>query len=201
MHTPRVAVLALQGDFQKHLERLTSLGATSYGARLPEEIASADAIVIPGGESTTIGKLLVRYHLINPILEAHERKIPIYGTCAGMILLAKRIASGTAERGGQTTLEILDITVSRNAFGRQLESFECLVDAPKIASDPKKPLKAMFIRAPIVVEQGPGVEVLARHGDEVVFVRQDNVLASSFHPELTDDSRVHRYFLDMIDER
>jgi pyridoxal 5'-phosphate synthase pdxT subunit len=196
-----VAVLALQGDFQKHIDRLAEIGADSYAARLPEEIASADALIIPGGESTTMGKLLQRYRLVEPIVSAQSAGKPIYGTCAGMIVLANHIADGTSERGGQNTLQLLDITVSRNAFGRQIDSFECELDAPAVIVNGEPPLKAVFIRAPIVVETGPSVQTLATYDGQIVFVRQSNLLASSFHPELTDDDRVHRYFLAMIDEQ
>jgi 5'-phosphate synthase pdxT subunit len=200
MPSPKVAVLGLQGDFQKHIDRLRFLGADAFNARLPEEVESADALVIPGGESTTIGKLLVRFHLVDAIRKAHAAQRPIFGTCAGLILLAKRITSTSSERGGQPTLGLLDITVSRNAFGRQIDSFESTVDAPKLVGPNGSPLTAVFIRAPIVEQAGPDVEVLARHHDQIVFVRQGTVLGASFHPELTDDVRVHGYFLDLVNQ-
>jgi len=198
---PRIAVLALQGDFQKHIDRLNEVGAEAFNARSPEEIASADAIVIPGGESTTIGKLLDRFGLLEPIRNAHIEGKPIFGTCAGLILLAARITDATSERGGQTTLGFLDVTVSRNAFGRQIDSFESVLFAPKLVGSSNKPLSAVFIRAPIVEEVGPDVEILASYDGRIVFVRQGKVLGASFHPELTDDSRVHSYFVDLVRER
>jgi len=192
---PKVAVVALQGDFQKHIDMLTGLGADAYAARLPADIARADGIVLPGGESTTIGKLLARYGTDKAIQEAAARKKPIYGTCAGLILLAREIAAGTGERGGQPTLGILDAVVARNAFGRQVDSFETALDVPALGPDP---LRAVFIRAPYVVEAGPGVETLATYDGKSVFVRQGMVLGSAFHPELTDDDRAHRLFLSLI---
>ncbi len=201
MSNPRIAVLAMQGDFQRHIERLTKLGADAFAARLPADIEAADGLVIPGGESTTIGKLIARYGVDDAILAAHDADKPIYGTCAGMILLAKNIAEGTEENGGQRKLGILDVTVARNAFGRQIDSFETQLDAPLVTGFDGPPLTAVFIRAPIVTRVGPGVDILAKHGDNVVFVRQGSVIGSSFHPELTDDSRVHQYFLSMVAER
>ena len=200
MSKPKIAVLGLQGDFHKHIERLAGLGAHAYAARLPEEISEADGLIIPGGESTTIGKLLVRYNLLDSIRTASDFGKPIYGTCAGLIVLATRISSSTSERGGQPTLGLLDITVSRNAFGRQIDSFESTIDAPIITGVGGKPLSAVFIRAPIVEEVGNNVQVLASYNGNIVFVRQDRILGSSFHPELTDDDRVHQYFLSVVDE-
>jgi 5'-phosphate synthase pdxT subunit len=198
MTKPKVAILGLQGDFQKHVDRLAALGADAYTARLATEIEQADALVLPGGESTTIGKLLVRFQLWKPIKAAAAAGKPIFGTCAGLILLAKDITDGTGERGGQSTLGLLDVTVSRNAFGRQIESFECELDAPLIAGPNEKPLSAVFIRAPIVDRLGETVEVLAKYAGHIVFVRQNNILGASFHPELTDDTRIHAYFLKLV---
>jgi len=192
---PKVAVVAMQGDFQKHIDMLTGLGADAYAARLPADIARADGIVLPGGESTTIGKLLARYGVDEALREAAAQEKPIYGTCAGLILLAREIAAGTGERGGQPTLGILDAVVARNAFGRQVDSFETALDVPALGPDP---LRAVFIRAPYVVEAGPGVETLATYDGKTVFVRQGMVLGSAFHPELTDDDRAHRLFLSLI---
>lgn len=194
----RVAVLALQGGYQRHIERLRELGADAFEARLPAEIAQADAIVIPGGESTTIGKLMVRYGIDDAILDAHAAGKPIYGTCAGMILMANHIEQETTEKGGQPVLGILDVSVARNAYGRQIDSFDATLDAPSLVSAGQPPLDAVFIRAPIVTRVGDGVQVLATHGEETVLVRQGNLLASSFHPELTADHRVHRFFLSTI---
>ena len=192
---PKIAVVALQGDFQKHIEMLTRLGADAYKARLPEEVERADGIILPGGESTTIGKLLARYGLDNAIKQAAAQDKPIYGTCAGLILLAREIAEGTGERGGQPTLGLLDVVVARNAFGRQLDSFETALDVPALGPEP---LPAVFIRAPYVAETGPGVETLATYDGKAVFVRQGKVLGSAFHPELTEDDRVHRLFLSLL---
>lgn len=191
----RVAVLALQGDFEKHIQVLTGLGADAYGARLPDDIKKADAIVLPGGESTTIGKLMQRYGLDAEIKAAATAGKPIYGTCAGLIMLATEIESDTAERGGQPTLGLLDITVARNAFGRQVDSFETDLSVPAIGDDP---VHAVFIRAPIVTRTGTGVDVLATYHDDIVFVQQGNLLGTSFHPELGDDNRIHRYFLSLV---
>lgn len=192
---PKIAVVAMQGDFDKHLQMLTSLGVEAYPARTPAQIAQADGIVLPGGESTTIGKLLARYGLDEAIQTAAEEGKAIFGTCAGLILLAREIAVGTGERGGQPTLGLLDIVVARNAFGRQVDSFEAQLDVPLLGPEP---LHAVFIRAPSVVETGPQVEALATYEDKCVFVRQGNILGSAFHPELTDDDRTHRLFLAQI---
>ncbi len=195
--TPKIAVLALQGDYQKHLEMLKRLGADAFAARLPEDIARADGVILPGGESTTIGKLLVRYGTDAAIHDAHAQGKPIYGTCAGLILLARALAEGTDERGGQPTLGLLDATVARNAFGRQVDSFEADLDVPALGSEP---LRAVFIRAPLVTQTGPTVETLATYDGKSVFVRQGTLLGSAFHPELTGDDRVHRYFLSLVGE-
>jgi len=194
---PRIAVLALQGDFARHVEVLQALGAEAYPARLPQEMDRADGIVLPGGESTTIGKLMTRYGLDEALQKAAQAQTPIYGTCAGMILLARQIAEGTGERGGQPTLGLLNITVARNGFGRQQDSFEASIAVPVLGNDP---VRAVFIRAPYVTETGAGVETLAAHEGKVVFVRQGKILGSAFHPELTPDDRVHRYFLSLVTE-
>ncbi len=191
---PRIAVLALQGDFARHIAVLRDLGADAFPARLPGELEDADGIVLPGGESTTIGKLMARYGLDTALLRAAQAQTPIYGTCAGLILLARQIAEGTGERGGQPTLGLLDITVARNGFGRQLDSFEAAVDMPLLGEEP---VRAVFIRAPYVTQTGPDVEILGTHEGKVVFVRQGTILGSAFHPELTPDDRVHRFFLSM----
>ena len=192
---PKIAVVAMQGDFQKHIEMLTRVGADAYAARTPEDIARADGVVLPGGESTTIGKLLARYGVDAAIKEASRMGKPIYGTCAGLILLARGISEGTGGRGGQPTLGLLDVVVARNAFGRQVDSFETALAVPVLGPDP---LPAVFIRAPYVAETGPSVETLASHEGKAVFVRQGSILGSAFHPELTDDERPHRLFLSLI---
>ena len=191
----RVGVIAMQGDFDAHIKAVRSAGGEAFEVRTPQAVSEADALILPGGESTTIGKLLARYGLDTAIAEAHQKGKPIYGTCAGMILLAKRIAHGE-KQGGQPTLGLMDISVARNAFGRQVDSFEADIDAPEIAGG--ETVRGVFIRAPFVEESGPEVRVLARFNDRVVLVRQGNLLASAFHPELTDDTRLHRYFLSMV---
>ncbi len=185
----------MQGDYGAHLAAVEAAGGEGFPVRTPEEAAQADALILPGGESTTIGKLMARYGLDIAVTEAAGAGKPIYGTCAGMILLARRIAHGE-KRGGQPTLGLMDVGVTRNAWGRQVDSFEADIDAPQVAGG--DPVRGVFIRAPAVEETGPGVEVLARYADKAVLVRQGNLLASAFHPELTGDARVHRFFLDMI---
>jgi 5'-phosphate synthase pdxT subunit len=192
---PKIAVVAMQGDFEKHIQMLNGLGAEAFGARLPQDIDRADGIVLPGGESTAIGKLLARYGLDDALKAAHTQGKPIYGTCAGLILLSRGVTAETGERGGQPTLGLLDVIVARNAFGRQVDSFETPLDVPVLGPEP---LGAVFIRAPYVVEAGPDVEVLARHDGKIVFVRQGTLLGSAFHPELTGDDRVHQLFLSLV---
>ncbi len=194
---PKIAVVAMQGDFEKHLQMLARLGAEAFPARMPADIEKADGIVLPGGESTTIGKLLARYGVDEAIKTAAGQGKAVYGTCAGLILLAREIAPGTGERGGQPTLGLLDITVARNAFGRQVDSFEAALDIPALGPEP---LRAVFIRAPFVVQAGPDVQTLASYEGKSVFVRQGNILGSAFHPELTEDDRAHRLFLSLIGE-
>ncbi len=194
---PKIAVVAVQGDFQKHIDMLQSLGVEAFGARLPAEIERADGIVLPGGESTAIGRLLARYGVDDALKAAHGAGKPIYGTCAGLILLSRAVTADTGERGGQPTLGLLDVAVARNAFGRQVDSFEAALDVPALGPEP---LNAVFIRAPYVVEAGPGVDVLARHDGKIVFVRQGTLLGSAFHPEITGDRRVHELFLAMVRE-
>ena len=196
MPSPTVGVFALQGDVREHLRALTELGATAIGVRRPEELARCDALVIPGGESTTMFKLARTFELFEPIRERIEQGMPTFGTCAGMIMLADRVLGGTSD---QETLGGLDTTVRRNAFGRQVDSFEGELDFDGF--DDK--VHAVFIRAPWVEQVGEGVEVLARvesgpADGRVVAVRQANLLATSFHPEVDADSRIHRYFLDMV---
>ena len=187
----RVGVLALQGDFAEHIQAFAGLDCEAVPVKRPEEVLDCDALVIPGGESTTIGKLCERFGLGEAIIELDRRGAPIWGTCAGMILLAKQI-----EGSDQWRLRLLDITVQRNAFGRQVDSFEANL---LIEGLPDGPVPAVFIRAPFVTAVGEGVEVLATFEDKIVMVRQDNLLATAFHPELTSDRRVQQYFLDMIE--
>ena len=188
----QVGVLALQGSFAEHADALRRAGASPVLVRLPAHLDGIAGLIIPGGESTTIGKLLVNSGLLGPLRAAVTGGMPVYGTCAGMILLARDI-------GGldQPLIGVMDITVKRNAFGRQLDSFEESLSVPSLGSDP---FRGVFIRAPLIERTGAEVAVLARLGDgRVVAARQGGLLATAFHPELTDDGRVHRYFLEMID--
>jgi len=191
---PRIGVVALQGDYAAHLQTIEAAGGEAFPVRSAEDMAGADGLILPGGESTTIGKLMARYGLDTAISEAARQGTPVFGTCAGMILLAKRIARGE-KQGGQPTLALMDIGVARNAFGRQVDSFEADIDAPCVTEDP---VRGVFIRAPYIEESGPDVEVLAHFENKAVLARQGNLLASAFHPELTGDTRVHQYFLRMI---
>ena len=186
---PLVGVLALQGAFREHIAVLRKLGANTRELRQKKDIQGIDALVIPGGESTTIGKLLVDLDMLQPLRNAVSRGLPAYGSCAGLILLCRKI-----EQSDQPRIGLLDATVRRNAFGRQMESFESNLPVDGIGGGP---FPAVFIRAPVISSVGPGVEVLARLGENAVAVRQDNMLATSFHPELTADSRMHSYFLEM----
>jgi 5'-phosphate synthase pdxT subunit len=185
----KVGVLALQGAFIEHEKTLHGLGAEAVQARLPEHLNDLDALIIPGGESTTIGKLATEYGLIEPLREFARNK-PTWGTCAGMIFLAKDIGIDR-----QPILGLMDIKVNRNAFGRQIDSFETDLSIPVIGD---QPFHAVFIRAPIVTEARDNVDVLATLDDgRIVAVRQGHLLATAFHPELTHDDRLHRYFLGM----
>ncbi|PRY50637.1 pyridoxal phosphate synthase yaaE subunit [Geodermatophilus tzadiensis] len=193
----RIGVLALQGDVREHLAVLTALGAEAVPVRRPEELAGVDGLVLPGGESTTMTTLAVRTGLLEPLRDAVRGGLPAYGTCAGLVLLAGRLLDAPP---GQPTLGALDVTVRRNAFGRQAESFESRVE---LAGVPGGPLSAVFIRAPWVEEAGPDVEVLGRvvggaADGRIVAVRQGDVVATSFHPELTGDTRVHALFVDVV---
>ncbi len=191
-----VGVLALQGDFREHVAMLASIGADPVEVRTPEELAAVDALVIPGGESTTIGRLAMLYGLVEPIRERCEAGMPLFGTCAGMIFAATNTVGPY-----QPQLGVLDATVERNAFGRQVDSFEADLDVVGL----DEPMHAVFIRAPWIHKIGGEVEVLASvTGDEgsehPVLVRQGRILASSFHPELTDDARLHQMIVDLIEE-
>lgn len=189
----KIGVLALQGAFIEHAKKLHKLGAEVVEVRLPQDLEGLDGLIIPGGESTTIGKLAVEYGLIEP-LQQFAREKPTWGTCAGMIFLAKDIGIDR-----QPILGVMDIHVNRNAFGRQVDSFE--VDVPiSVLGD--EPLHAVFIRAPVVTKAEPGVDVLACLPDgRIVAVKQGHLLATAFHPELTSDSRLHQYFLDLVGDK
>ncbi|MER5782691.1 pyridoxal 5'-phosphate synthase glutaminase subunit PdxT [Streptomyces mobaraensis] len=190
--TPTIGVLALQGDVREHLVALAAADATARPVRRPEELAEVDGLVIPGGESTTMSKLAVVFGMLEPLRERVRSGMPVYGTCAGMIMLADKILDG---REDQETLGGIDMIVRRNAFGRQNESFEASVEVSGVEGGP---VEGVFIRAPWVESTGADVEVLAVHDGHTVAVRQANVLATSFHPELTGDHRVHGLFVDMV---
>ena len=194
--SPTIGVFALQGDVREHLRALTSIGVAAVGVRRPSELEACDALVIPGGESTTMAKLARTFELFEPLRDRIKLGMPVFGTCAGMIMLADRVEDGTAD---QETLGGLDITVRRNAFGRQVDSFEGDLEVTGVDG----PVHAIFIRAPWVEEVGSGVDVLARveHGPAVgriVAVRQGPLLATSFHPEMGEDLRLHRLFVDLV---
>ncbi|MFF5898772.1 pyridoxal 5'-phosphate synthase glutaminase subunit PdxT [Streptomyces argenteolus] len=190
--TPVIGVLALQGDVREHLIALATADAVARPVRRPEELAEVDGLVIPGGESTTMSKLAVLFGMLEPLRERIAAGMPVYGTCAGMIMLADKILD---PRSGQETLGGIDMIVRRNAFGRQNESFEAAVEVEGV---PGGPVDGVFIRAPWVESVGAAAEVVAVHGGHIVAVRQGNALATSFHPELTGDHRVHALFTDMV---
>lgn len=190
---PDVGILALQGDFGEHASMLESLGARPRLVREETALNEVDGLIIPGGESTTICRLMAAFDLLDP-LRQFARSKPVWGTCAGMIVLARRASDLDLPAIGE-----LDIGVRRNAFGRQLDSFETTLDIPAIGPEP---FPAVFIRAPVVDEVGPDVDVLARLDDRrIVAVQQGTILATAFHPELTGDSRLHRHFLHMLPVR
>jgi 5'-phosphate synthase pdxT subunit len=227
---PRVGVLALQGDFREHIRALLRLGVEATEVRLPGQLAGLDGLILPGGESTTMGKLAVEFDLLEPLRGLAAGGLPMWGTCAGMIMLARDAGRS------QPLIGALDVTVQRNAFGRQLQSFETDL-AVRALANPGHPFQAVFIRAPLITGVGPGVEVLARLADTdstdytdgtddtrntdytdgtkdtdyplirsssaasaaIVAVRQGRLLATAFHPELTDDDRFHRYFLSFME--
>ena len=190
----RVGVLALQGDFREHAAVLTGLGADVSLIRRPSELTGIDGLVLPGGESSVMDKLARSFDLAGPLREAIADGLPVYGTCAGLILLADRILDGIA---GQQSLGGLDVSVRRNAFGSQLDSFETDLSIP-VLGDP--PVHAVFIRAPVVEAAGPAVTPLASLPDcRMVAVEQGNLLGTSFHPEVTGDTRFHAYFLDKVE--
>ena len=190
MTAPVVGVLALQGAFARHLAALVRSGVEAREVRTRAQLEQVDALVLPGGESTTISKLLVANDLVEPLRERLDDHTPVLGTCAGMILLARDVLDG---RPDQLRFSAVDIAVRRNGYGRQLESFEADLD---VAGLDGPPLRAVFIRAPLVEEVGEGVEVLASVDGRPVLVRQGSVTVASFHPELTDDDRLHAAFAD-----
>jgi len=193
----RIGVLALQGAFIEHEQMLQRLGVEAVEVRLPQDLAGCAGVIIPGGESTTIGKLAVQYHLIEPLRELARSGKPLWGTCAGLIFMAKDV------QRDQPLLGLMDVTVQRNAFGRQVDSFEANISIKGVDGD--KPFHAIFIRAPLIEAVGQGVDVLARveKDNEAVIVaaQQGNLLVTSFHPELSNDDRFHRYFLKMAERK
>ncbi|MGW6456476.1 pyridoxal 5'-phosphate synthase glutaminase subunit PdxT [Streptomyces sp. NPDC055078] len=192
MTAPVVGVLALQGDVREHLTALADADADARPVRRPGELAGIDGLVVPGGESTTMSKLANLFGLMEPLRERVRAGMPVYGSCAGLIMLADKILD---PRSQQETIGGIDMIVRRNAFGRQNESFEAAVDLKGV---PGGPVEGVFIRAPWVESVGAEVEILAEYGGHVVAVRQGNALATSFHPELTGDHRVHGLFVDMV---
>ncbi|HLG60610.1 MAG TPA: pyridoxal 5'-phosphate synthase glutaminase subunit PdxT [Ktedonosporobacter sp.] len=191
---PRIGVLALQGDFEAHLKMLAGLGAEGRAIRLPEQLTEIDGIIIPGGESTTIGKLMVVYHLQEVLQRKIQEGVPIWGTCAGLILLAKETDNALA---GQPLLASMNIRIRRNAFGSQRESFETDLSVPVLG---EAPFHAFFIRGPVVESTGPDVEVLATLDDgSIVAVREGALLGTAFHPEVSGDPRFHQYFLSIVE--
>lgn len=188
----KIGVLALQGAVAEHLRSIELAGGQGVAVKRTEQLDEIDGLVIPGGESTTIGRLMRQYGFIDAIRAfAQQQGKPIFGTCAGLIVLAERLEGGEAPH-----LCLMNMTVARNAFGRQRESFETELDVKGIDT----PLRAVFIRAPLIKETGPDVEVLSTYRGEIVAARQNNILVSSFHPELTDDYRLHQLFLNMVRE-
>lgn len=193
----RIGILALQGDFREHAWAVERLGAESRLIRLPRDLEGVDALILPGGESTVMGKLMVAYDVVEPLRKLLAQGIPAWGTCAGMILLSQETDNALA---GQPLLASMNMRTRRNAFGAQRESFETMLDVPAIGAEP---YHAVFIRGPIVEEVGEGVEVLARIAapePNIVAVRQNLLLATAFHPEVTGDLRFHEYFLGMVEQ-
>lgn len=187
----RAGVLALQGAVEEHLRALRRAGAEAVAVKRVEQLDGLHGLIIPGGESTTIGRLMRRYGFIEAIRRFAADGKPVFGTCAGLIVMAERI-----EGGEEAHLSLMDVTVARNAFGRQRESFETDLDVEGL----DRPLRAVFIRAPLIKEAGSGVKVLSMYKGEIVAARQGRLLACSFHPELTDDSALHAYFVGMAEQ-
>ncbi|MFF2094109.1 pyridoxal 5'-phosphate synthase glutaminase subunit PdxT [Paenibacillus sp. NPDC058174] len=187
----KIGVLALQGAVAEHMRSLEAAGAEAVAVKRMEQLDELDGLVIPGGESTTIGKLIRKYNFLEALQSFSEQGKPLFGTCAGLIILADRI-----EGQEDAHLRLMDMIVARNAFGRQRESFETDLDIKGI----DEPVRAVFIRAPLIKEVGKNVDVLSTYKGEIVTARQGHLLASSFHPELTDDFRLHAYFVDMVKE-
>ena len=187
-----VGVLALQGAFREHRKLLKDCGMASREIRKPEQLEGIDGLIIPGGESTTIGKLMVEFGLMEPVKDMALKGLPVFGTCAGLVLMAKDI-----QGSNQPRLGLMDVEVVRNGFGRQVESFEADLEISALGM---LPFHGVFIRAPYIEKVSPNIGILASLEDKIVFARQGNFLVCSFHPELTDDTRVHHYFLEMVQE-
>lgn len=185
----KIGVLALQGAFREHRLMLEGCGVEAVEIRKPDQLEQVKGLILPGGESTTIGKLLIDWGLMEPIRQQAGAGMAVYGTCAGMILLAKQIVGSDQPR-----LALMDAVVRRNAFGRQRDSFEADLAVPEFGPEP---VRAVFIRAPYIETVGPEVKIMAKVGDQIVIARQGRFLATAFHPELTQDSRVHQYFIKM----
>ncbi|MBM2825513.1 MAG: glutamine amidotransferase [Dehalococcoidales bacterium] len=189
----KIGVLAVQGAFIEHINMLHHLAVEASAIRLPRELEKLDGLIIPGGESTSISRLMREYNLVSAIKNLAEAGLPIFGTCAGMILLADEISDGDSQ---VEALRVIDIKVKRNAFGRQRESFETEIPIPVLG---KKPFPAVFIRAPVIEQAGSEIEILATLANgSTVAARQGKLLVAAFHPELTDDVRFHQYFLDIV---
>jgi 5'-phosphate synthase pdxT subunit len=197
MPAPVIGVLALQGDVAEHLRALEEVQATAVPVRRPEELHRVDGLVIPGGESTTLWRLSVAFDVLEPLRKLIAAGLPAFGSCAGMIMLADRLADGVA---GQLTFGGIDMTVRRNAFGRQVDSFEHDITLSGLGGDDARPLRAVFIRAPWVEQNGENVAVLGteKRTGRIVAVRQGQLLATAFHPELTPDRRIHELFVDIV---
>ncbi len=197
MRQPVVGVLALQGDVPEHLRALAGAGATAVPVRRPGELDRVDGLVIPGGESTTLWRLAVAFDMLEPLRKLIASGLPAFGSCAGMIMLADRLADGVT---GQQTFGGIDMTVRRNAFGRQVDSFESEIALSGLPTAAAGPLRAVFIRAPWVEQVGENVEILGaeQRTGRIVAVRQGQLLATAFHPELTPDRRIHELFVDIV---
>ncbi|MGE5593002.1 MAG: pyridoxal 5'-phosphate synthase glutaminase subunit PdxT [Betaproteobacteria bacterium] len=186
----KVGVLALQGDVAEHLSMIAAAGADAVEVRYGDQVEGLDGLIIPGGESTTVGKLMERFGFVEEIRKHAARGLGVFGTCTGLILLSREVSGSN-----QVCLGLMDFVVKRNAFGRQVDSFEADIEIPAVGGPP---MRAVFIRAPYILSVGQGVEVLARFEDKIVLARQGRHLACAFHPEVTPDTRLHRYFLDML---
>jgi 5'-phosphate synthase pdxT subunit len=191
-----VGLLTLQGDYEKHRQAFRDLGLETFDVRRPGELDEVSCLVIPGGESTTLTRLIDRGGLREPLRQFAAEK-PVMGTCAGLIMLARDLAGETPDQFGVRTLDLLDCTVQRNGYGRQIDSFTAEVPVGRLNGS-GAPFPAVFIRAPRIVDTGPGVEILARHDGEPVAVLQGRIMGLTFHPELTGDGRLHRAFLDLL---